>query len=162
MTRETLDYLNTQTLIGFTDKRGTAWHYRAELQNDEPNHYPAAVPVDDVNRRLFHWTAESRRLAVETAADVTSMTHLDPAGNPTAWSTPVSDWSSWLMALLSSSRNTSRPTVRVMIRGGGCSRPVLASHRIRTLLVTPGARRATEGAWRASPCTTCVTSMPAG
>lgn len=58
MTTETMTHLNTQTLIGYTDKRGTAWHYRADEQGDEPNHYPTAVPVEDVTRRLFHWTPE--------------------------------------------------------------------------------------------------------
>jgi phage/plasmid-like protein (TIGR03299 family) len=57
MSAETIQWLNTQTLIGFTDKRGTAWHYRAEDQGDESNHYPGAIPVDDVLRRLFSWTA---------------------------------------------------------------------------------------------------------
>ncbi|MCP2341153.1 DUF932 domain-containing protein [Actinomadura rupiterrae] len=57
MSRETLQWLNANTLIGFTDQRGTAWHYRADLQAAEPNHYPGPVPVDDVKRRLFHWEA---------------------------------------------------------------------------------------------------------
>ena len=55
MSRETLEYLNANTLIGFTDKRGQAWHYRESLQGDEPNHYPGAIPVEDVRRRLFGW-----------------------------------------------------------------------------------------------------------
>lgn len=59
MSAETLETLNTDTLIGFTDKRGTAWHYRPSLQGGEPNHYPGAIPVPDVERRLFSWTAES-------------------------------------------------------------------------------------------------------
>jgi phage/plasmid-like protein (TIGR03299 family) len=53
MSRETMEWLNVQTLIGFTEKRGTAWHYRESLQGDEPNHYPGAIPVDDILRRLF-------------------------------------------------------------------------------------------------------------
>ena len=53
MSRETLTHLNTQTLIGYTSKRGQAWHYRAEHQGAEPNHYEHAVPVADVRRRLF-------------------------------------------------------------------------------------------------------------
>jgi len=56
MSRETLADLNTQTLIGYTAKRGTAWHYRAEHQGAEPNHYTGPIPVADVYRRLFHWT----------------------------------------------------------------------------------------------------------
>jgi phage/plasmid-like protein (TIGR03299 family) len=55
MSRETMEWLNTMTLIGFTSKRGNAWHYRAEDQGDESNHYPDAVPVDDVVRRLFNF-----------------------------------------------------------------------------------------------------------
>ena len=48
MSRETLQHLNTNTLIGNTDHRGTAWHYRAEHQGDEPNHYPGPIPIADV------------------------------------------------------------------------------------------------------------------
>jgi phage/plasmid-like protein (TIGR03299 family) len=57
MSRETLQWLNTQTLIGYTARRGTAWHYRAGEQGGEPNHYEGPVPVADVRRRLFSWTA---------------------------------------------------------------------------------------------------------
>lgn len=55
MSRETIEWLNTNVLIGFTDKRGTAWHYKASAQGEEPNHYPGAIPVGDVKRRLFNW-----------------------------------------------------------------------------------------------------------
>ena len=85
MSKETLEHLNLNTLIGNTDQRGTAWHYRAELQGDESNHYPGPIPVPDVRRRLFQWAAESRRLAVETPATVTTMTHLNPDGYPMRW-----------------------------------------------------------------------------
>lgn len=64
MSRETMEWLNTNTLIGFTEKRGNAWHYRASAQGTESNHYPGAIPVSDVERRLFHWTAESQPLYV--------------------------------------------------------------------------------------------------
>lgn len=60
MSKETLNWLNTQTLIGFTDKRGNAWHYR----QGSDNHYPGPVPVEDVRRRLFDWTAEEQPLYV--------------------------------------------------------------------------------------------------
>ena len=56
MSRETLTHLNTQTLIGYTSKRGQAWHHRAEYQGSEPNHYEHAIPVADVRRRLFCWS----------------------------------------------------------------------------------------------------------
>ncbi len=40
MSRESLNWLNTNTLVGFTDKRGTAWHWRAEQHGEQSNHYP--------------------------------------------------------------------------------------------------------------------------
>jgi phage/plasmid-like protein (TIGR03299 family) len=66
MSRETLEWLNVMTLIGDTEvesarkdmfrlSNGKAWTYRAALQGDEPNHYPGAIPVADVRRRLFNW-----------------------------------------------------------------------------------------------------------
>jgi phage/plasmid-like protein (TIGR03299 family) len=57
MSSESLDWLNSQVLIGYTKKRGTAWHYRNEFQGLEPNHYPGAIPPEDVIRRLFNWHA---------------------------------------------------------------------------------------------------------
>lgn len=57
MSRESMEWLNLNTLIGFTDVRGNAWHYRQELQGLESNHYSGAVPVEDVLRRLFNWEA---------------------------------------------------------------------------------------------------------
>ena len=55
MSRETMQWLNTMTLIGFTEKRGNAWHYRESDQGVEPNHYPQGIPLPDVSRRLFGW-----------------------------------------------------------------------------------------------------------
>ena len=66
MSRETSPWLNQNTLIGFTDKRGLAWHYRASDQGTEPNHYTGAIPVADVVRRLFAWDAISVPLYVQT------------------------------------------------------------------------------------------------
>jgi len=58
MSKESSRTLNTQTLIGNVAKRGyNAWHYRAESQGDEPNHYDGAIPIADVERRLFFWNA---------------------------------------------------------------------------------------------------------
>lgn len=57
MSQETSQWLNENVLIGFTEKRGNAWHYRAADQGDETNHYADAIPVEDVLRRLFHWQA---------------------------------------------------------------------------------------------------------
>lgn len=66
MSRETLEWLNCNTLVGFTEQRGTAWHHRADLQSDEPNHYPGPIPVEDVKRRLFDWEAVSTPLYYES------------------------------------------------------------------------------------------------
>jgi hypothetical protein len=52
---ETSIWLNTKTLIGNTDVRGMAWHYRAENQGERSNHYPRFIPVEDVIERLFNW-----------------------------------------------------------------------------------------------------------
>jgi phage/plasmid-like protein (TIGR03299 family) len=57
MSKETLEWLNQNTLIGFTAKRGTAWHYHRGLQGSESNHYTGPIPVQDVHRRLFAWEA---------------------------------------------------------------------------------------------------------
>lgn len=85
MSRETLKHLNTNTLIGNTAHRGTAWHYRAEEQGEESNHYVGPIPVGDVERRLFNWEAVSRRVAVELPTAVESMTHLAVDGSPARW-----------------------------------------------------------------------------
>lgn len=82
MSRESLETLNTQTLIGMTSQRGTAWHYRAELQGAEPNHYSDFVPVGDVRRRLFDWTAETAPLRYDAPADVDTMTGISADGLP--------------------------------------------------------------------------------
>lgn len=66
MSQETSQWLNTMTLIGFTDKRGNAWHYSEGLQGDEPNHYPGAIPMDDVRRRLFDFTVEPQPIYILT------------------------------------------------------------------------------------------------
>jgi phage/plasmid-like protein (TIGR03299 family) len=85
MSRESLTWLNTNTLIGFTDKRGYAWHWRALEQDGVSNHYPGPIPLTDVQDRLFAWTAESRRLAVELDADLETVTHLSDDGGPKRW-----------------------------------------------------------------------------
>jgi phage/plasmid-like protein (TIGR03299 family) len=66
LSRETFEWLNQYTLIGFTDKRGNAWHYREAMQGAESNHYPGAIPVDDVLRRLFNFTVDEQELYILT------------------------------------------------------------------------------------------------
>jgi phage/plasmid-like protein (TIGR03299 family) len=82
MSRETLETLNLSTLIGFTSKRGNAWHYREELQGSQSNHYDGAIPVADVTHRLFNFTAEARAVYVAMPADLLTADALDEAGNP--------------------------------------------------------------------------------
>jgi len=84
MSKESISWLNTNTLIGCTDKRGTAWHWRAQEQGERSNHYPGPIPIDDVHERLFHWQAKSRRLAVEVPAQVVDATHWE-SGLPMRW-----------------------------------------------------------------------------
>jgi phage/plasmid-like protein (TIGR03299 family) len=59
MSQEKSKWLNTNILVGFTDERGMAWHYRLEDQDSESNHYAGAIPVDDVLRRLFDFTVNA-------------------------------------------------------------------------------------------------------
>jgi phage/plasmid-like protein (TIGR03299 family) len=85
VSNETITDLNTNTLIGNTSQRGFAWHYRAEDQGEQSNHYDGPIPIEDVQRRLFSWTAESRPIAVELPSDFEEMTHLTAGGNPARW-----------------------------------------------------------------------------
>ena len=64
MSRETREWLSKYTLIGFTEKRGNAWHYR----DGDDNHYTGGVPIEDVRTRLFNWSPETRALYVENNA----------------------------------------------------------------------------------------------
>ena len=54
MSRETIEYLNANTLIGFTSTDGNAWHW----DGITTNHYPLAIPVGDITSKLFNWRAE--------------------------------------------------------------------------------------------------------
>jgi phage/plasmid-like protein (TIGR03299 family) len=78
MSKETATWLNQNTLIGFTDKRGHAWHYRLDEQGAEPNHYPGAVPVADVKRRLFGWQAVAGSLAATVLSEDGVLVVQDP------------------------------------------------------------------------------------
>lgn len=55
MSKETAQWLNTMTLIGDTDKRGTAWHYRADLQEGEGNHFSGAIPTERIGELFAPW-----------------------------------------------------------------------------------------------------------
>jgi phage/plasmid-like protein (TIGR03299 family) len=66
MSSETMKWLNTMTLVGQTDKRGTAWHYKREMQDGVGNHFPGFVPRERVEALFFD--------AVEGTAESTYMT----------------------------------------------------------------------------------------
>lgn len=61
MSTETREWLSKYTLIGFTEKRGNAWHYRA----GDDNHYRGPVPIGDVRSRLLNWEPVSVPLEYE-------------------------------------------------------------------------------------------------
>jgi phage/plasmid-like protein (TIGR03299 family) len=63
MSKESITWLNQNILIGRTDQRGHAWHYKAAAQGDESNHYPGFIPVPDVERRLFAFDPVERPAA---------------------------------------------------------------------------------------------------
>ena len=78
MSKETLAWLNQNTLSGYTDKRGQAWHYRASDQGTESNHYSGAIPVEDVRRRLFNWEPVRADVTATALTDDGVMTITDP------------------------------------------------------------------------------------
>lgn len=85
MTKESMEHLNTQTLVGFTEARGNAWTYRKELQGSESNHYPYAIPVADVRRRLFNWEAVSLPIAGNLPMPDGSMASIESAESQGIW-----------------------------------------------------------------------------
>lgn len=60
MSRETIDALNQNTLIGFTEKRGKAWHWREGTDN----HMEGELPLELVTSKLFDWRAVEGEITV--------------------------------------------------------------------------------------------------
>jgi phage/plasmid-like protein (TIGR03299 family) len=85
MSRETLQWLNNNILLGNTDHRGRAWWYRASENNGRKNHFPGFVPVEAVHD-LFDFNVCERRVAVEIPATMDDFTHIDDDGNLWKWS----------------------------------------------------------------------------
>jgi len=81
MSKETRTWLSENTLIGFTEKRGRAWHYR---QGDN-NHYVGGIPVEDVRKRLFDWEAQEQPIYVMDHRDG----EMDQASDFKAWVHPI-------------------------------------------------------------------------
>ncbi len=73
MSKETHKWLSENTLIGFTEKRGNAWHYR----EGDANHYVGAIPLQTVKQRLFAWTAQERDLFIPNVTEVSGATVID-------------------------------------------------------------------------------------
>ena len=66
MSAETAQWLAENVKVGFTDKRGSAWHRQWEgpyAAASAANHYPGAIPVEDV-REWFKWTPEESTVFV--------------------------------------------------------------------------------------------------
>jgi phage/plasmid-like protein (TIGR03299 family) len=79
MSAESLQWLNANVLIGYTDKRGHAWHYLASAQGAEPNHYPGPIPVEDVRRRLFYWRAKEAQVTATVTDEDGVLSIVDPS-----------------------------------------------------------------------------------
>lgn len=80
MSAETLEWLNTMTLIGFSGKRGKFWHYRESMQGGEPNHYEGPVPTEDIKRRLFNFDLIETPLYVMVPCSMEEATAIMPDG----------------------------------------------------------------------------------
>jgi phage/plasmid-like protein (TIGR03299 family) len=65
MSAETRTTLATQTLIGMTENRGNAWHWR----KGDDNHYAGPVPEGDVIDRLFNWSAVTGEVTATALTD---------------------------------------------------------------------------------------------
>jgi phage/plasmid-like protein (TIGR03299 family) len=82
MSAESMEWLNSNILVGYTDERGHAWHYRKDAQGDEPNHYNGAIPVEDILRRLFAWKAISAPVFIKVPTTLDDATGVDDDGTP--------------------------------------------------------------------------------
>ena len=86
MSAETMQDLQTNTLIGQTAQRGNAWHRRDDLRRLpdgtmlEDNHYPGFIPVADVTRRLFNWQPKTVTVAYLEPCDVADAQFITAAG----------------------------------------------------------------------------------
>ena len=65
MSTETAEWLNQNILVGFATKNRQPWWYKKKLQGEESTVYPGAIPVADIERRIFNWEAVRSPLYVE-------------------------------------------------------------------------------------------------
>ena len=84
MSQESVEWLNNNVLVGFADSRKKAWHYDETAQGAEPNHYPGAIPVADIERRLFNFEVFEAPVWYQVPCDLTDpkMAGLTTEGQP--------------------------------------------------------------------------------
>jgi phage/plasmid-like protein (TIGR03299 family) len=58
MTTETLEWLQQNTRIGFTEKRGPAWHAARGADGEYLNHFPGPVPLEEARKVFGYELAE--------------------------------------------------------------------------------------------------------
>ena len=61
--KQDVEELNSFTLIGCTDERGSAWHRRDDLMRNGNNHFPGLIPLEIVSERLFNWLPQRADVA---------------------------------------------------------------------------------------------------
>jgi len=106
---ETLQWLNTNTLIGFREQR-QAWHYRQELQGERGNHFDGPVPRERVEQ-LFGFEIQARPIRFEAPIWAQEGTaDYDDQGNPVMW---VKDPGHVMIV------RSDRPTVPLAVHGSG-------------------------------------------
>lgn len=54
MSAETIEWLQNNTRIGFTEKRGNAWHAARGVDGPAKNHFPGAIPVEEVRNLMAY------------------------------------------------------------------------------------------------------------
>jgi phage/plasmid-like protein (TIGR03299 family) len=79
MSRETIQWLNENVLSGFGR---VPWHFDSNFQTDTSNVYPGAIPVTDVEKRLFNFQLASRRMFMEIPCSIDEATGIGEDGSP--------------------------------------------------------------------------------
>lgn len=81
MSQEEISFLRENVLMGFTDPqygRRPAWHFDADDPASVANHYPAAVPVDEVLEKLFNWRVIEADVVAQYEVLNTDLNVLEP------------------------------------------------------------------------------------
>jgi hypothetical protein len=83
MSKETSSWLNNNVLIGLTDKRGHAWHYRKSEQGAEPNHLQTVRGAGRAERNMLRTVAGD--FDTSTSQPSTRCTPCSPNPAPGRW-----------------------------------------------------------------------------